>query len=312
MMWALLALGTAVFYALHGAWSKRVSGRIGPLLAGWSLFSFAFPFLVAYLVVQGFPEIGGRFWPVWAVNAVLNVGASYLFLSALRLGDLGITFPLLALTPIFVVPVEWVLLGGTPGPWGAVGILLVVSGVYLLNFGERRAGILAPLGAIGRDPGGVRMLGVAVIWSVTGTLDRVAVLESSPAFYGVMLSSGVALLFLPLIWLGVRGETFPGTGGRASTEPRSGGGWLAGSARLLAPAGRGALLLHGLLFAAMFILQMEALNLALASYVLSIKRAGAILAVLLGYAAFREGALGQRLAGTVVTVTGACVLVLWG
>ncbi len=70
--------------------------------------------------------------------------------------------------------------------------------------------------------------------------------------------------------------------------------------------------MHGLLFAFMIILQMEALTLALASYVLSIKRAGAVLAVLLGYFAFREGALGPRLTGTLVTLTGALVLVLWG
>ncbi len=301
-MWAVLAVGTAVFYALHGAWSKRVAAAVGPLLAGWSLFAFAFPLLLLYLLGQGIPEIGARFWPVWIANATLNVGASYLFLSALRMGDLGLTFPLLALTPIFVLPIEWVLLRELPGPWGAVGVLLIVSGVYLLNFGDRRAGFLAPLAAIGRDPGGVRMLGVAVIWSVTGTLDRVAVLESSPAFYGVMLSSGVALLFLPLIWISERGPTF------AAPRGRSGDGVLS----RLGTAGRGVLVLHGLLFATMFVLQMEALNVALASYVLSIKRTGAILAVLLGYAAFQEGALRERLTGTVITVVGACVLLIWG
>jgi uncharacterized membrane protein len=62
----------------------------------------------------------------------------------------------------------------------------------------------------------------------------------------------------------------------------------------------------------MVTLQMEALMLAQASYVLSIKRLGSILAVLLGYLAFREGQLVPRLSGALITVVGAGVLVLWG
>jgi uncharacterized membrane protein len=62
----------------------------------------------------------------------------------------------------------------------------------------------------------------------------------------------------------------------------------------------------------MLTLQMTSLSMALASYVLSIKRSGAIFAVLLGYLAFREGTLGPRLVGAAVVVCGACVLVIWG
>jgi surface polysaccharide O-acyltransferase-like enzyme len=43
------------------------------------------------------------------------------------------TYPLLALTPVFVVPVEWVLLDEIPGRIGLVGIVLAVLGVYLVH-----------------------------------------------------------------------------------------------------------------------------------------------------------------------------------
>lgn len=310
MTWVVLAGTTAVLYAFHGAWSKRVAGRVGPLVAAWALFAFALPLLVVYLAVQGIPELGSRFWPVLAVNCVLNVGAAYLFLSALDTGELGVTYPLLTLTPLFVMPVEFVLLRELPGPWGAVGILLVVAGIYLLNFSERRLGLLAPFSAVARSPGARRSLAVAVIWSVTGTVDRVAVLESSPAFYGAALAAGMTTLFLPVIWAARRWAPVPPTStgaeepatGRERSGLGTGGRWT--MARLLA--------IHGLLFAAMFILQMEALNLALASYVLSIKRTGAILAVGLGWLVFRERAAGYRLAGAAVTVAGVAVLVVWG
>ncbi len=302
MIWAALAGGTAFFYALHGGWSARISRRIGAVHAAWALFTFALPVFLLYLAARGIPPVGAGFWPAWAVAVAGNLVAWYLFFAALRTGDLGLTYPLLALTPIFVPIVEWVLLAEVPSAGGAVGIGLVVAGVYLLNFGEIRAGVLSPFAALAKDGAAIKALTVSVIWSVTGTLDRVAVLESSPAFYGFMLSAGLAVLFLPFA-LATR------AGAHAVDGSES---WDSRFRSQLAPAGRGALLVHGLLFAFMIILQMEALTLALASYVLSIKRAGAVLAVLLGYFAFREGALGPRLTGTLVTLTGALVLVLWG
>ena len=302
MIWPVLAGGTALFYALHGAWSARVSRRIGALPGAWALFWFALPILGAYLALRGVPSVGPGFWPAWGVAVLGNLAAWYLFFTALRTGDLGLTYPLLTLTPIFVPAVEWVLLREVPAPGGFLGIGLVVVGVYLLNFGSIRTGLFAPFAALAKDGAAIRALAVAVIWSVTGTLDRVAVLESSPAFHGFMLSAGLALLFLPFA-LAVDPD-------RESEGSK--GGRLRRFRHRLSPAGRGGLILHGLLFACMLMLQMEALTLALASYVLSIKRAGAVVAVMIGYFAFREGSLGPRLAGTVVTLAGAFVLVVLG
>jgi drug/metabolite transporter (DMT)-like permease len=322
MLWVLLATATAVVYALHGAWSKEVSRRAGALTSAWALFAFALPLLALYLALRGVPEVGPRFWPVLAVNCALSVGAFTLFLSALRAGDLGVTYPILALTPAFVIPVEWFVLGEAPGAWGAAGIGMVVTGVYLLHFGERRHGVLGPLAALLRSPGARRALAVALLWSVTGTLDRVAVLEASPAFYGVALFGGLSVLFVPVMFLSSRWRAH---GGRAvaavhpGAPPEAGAGagpdadvptlgFRAGLARAGAPR----LAVHGFLFALMFILQMEALRLALASYVLSIKRTGALLAVLLGWFAFQEGGVRYRLLGAAVTVAGVSVLVLLG
>lgn len=302
MIWPVLAGGTALFYALHGGWSTRISRRIGAVLAGWTLFSFALPILGAYLLLRGIPEVQPAFWPAWGVATLGNLAAWYLFFSALRTGDLSLVYPLLALTPIFVPAVEWVLLREAPRAGGFFGIGLVVTGVYLLNFRSRTTGFLAPFAALARDRSALKALAVSVIWSVTGTLDRFAVLESSSAFYGFMLSAGLSILFLPFALM-------------AAPDDRNGFSSRSRVARLrsgLAGAGRGALVLHGLLFACMLMLQMEALTLALASYVLSIKRAGAVVAVLVGYFAFREGELGPRIIGTLVTLAGAFVLVLFG
>ena len=132
-------------------------------------------------------------------------------------------------------------------------------------------------------------------------MDRVAVLDSSPAFYGAMLTLALTLLSLPFAVAGARLR--PEAGG-----PRR----LRAFRSRLRGAGRGGLLIHGALFAFMMILQMEALTLTLASYILSIKRAGTVVAVLLGSLAFNEGGLRDRLIGTIVTLAGTLVLVIFG
>lgn len=287
MTWLVLAGGTALFYALQGAWTKRLTREVSQMEAAWAIFAFSLPALALYLIVKGLPEVQPAFWPALAVNAVLSLASFYLYVTALHRGDLGLTYPLLALTPILLVPVEWILLGTRPGLQGLAGILLVVAGVYLLNYGGGEGGLLAPFRAVARDSGARRMLGVAAIWAVSGVIDKVAVLHSSPGFYGTTLSAALALGFLPLVW-------------REGSRP----------ARPTSLRRLGLLLVQGLLFAAMFVCQMEALRLTLAAYVITLKRSGALLSVLLGSLFFEEARMGQRLAGTVVIVLGVLLVAL--
>ncbi|MFQ5890708.1 MAG: DMT family transporter [Gemmatimonadota bacterium] len=282
MSWVLLALGAAVFYALQGAWTKHIGSRASGSAATWAIFAFAFPVLFIYLALQGPPAaIGDRFWPAVVVNVVLSCFSFSLYVSALNRGDIGLTYPLLALTPIFLVPVEWLLLRDAPGAGGLAGVCLVVAGVYLLGYDPSRADLFGPLRAVARDPGARRMLGVALIWAVSGTVDRVAVLDSSPALYGTVLTGAIGVAFLPLV-------------------SRRGGGLR----NAMRPEARWLLVVQGLLFAAMFMCQMEALGRSLAANVITIKRSGAMLTVLLGTFFFSERFAASRLAGTLVILAG--------
>ena len=285
MTWLALALATALFYGLQGVWTKWITRSVSGPAASWAIFAFAFPLLAAYLAFQGLPTIQPRFWPALLTSVGINVVSFYLYVSAIQKGDLGLTYPLLALTPVFVLPVEWVLLGDLPGSRGLGGILLVVAGVYLLNFSERSAGLLAPFAAVLRDPGARRMLAVALIWSISAVVDKIATLASSTAFYGTLESALIALAFVPLVMS--RGEGF-----KAALSRKT---WWR-------------LAVQGLLFALMFVVQMEAIRRALAAYVISIKRSGAIVTVLLGAVLFREPRLRERLSGAIVILAGVLLI----
>lgn len=313
MTWLLLAAGTAALYALHGAWTKRITEELSRLSAAWGMFAFSFPLLAAYLALEGLPAVAGAFWAALAANLLLYPLAMYLFVSAMREGDLGVTYPLLALTPILVVPVEWTLLGETPGPRGLAGVALVITGVYLLNFRREETSLLAPFAALARDPGARRGLAVAALWGVSGTVDRVAVVHSSAALYGVAITG--ALTVVGLFALRAAGE-LGGGGGTGSSPARSGSAAgeqeNRGASARCPLSGRALVLLlvQGVLFGLMFVLQMEALDRALAAYVITIKRTGTLLSVLLGWAFFEEGLVGRRLAGAAVVVAGVALVAL--
>ncbi len=235
------------------------------------------------------PRVDSGFWPVLGVNVVLDLIGFTLYVSALEAGELGLTYPLLALTPVFVVPVEWVVLSEHPGAEGIAGILLVAAGVYLLVSPGSETGLLAPFRALSREPGARRMLGVAAVWAVSGTFDRVAVLRSSPAFYGVALSTCLAVGFVPFALRRGRGGAPTRLGDSLRNEP-------------------GGLALQGLLFAGMFVCQMEALRLALAAYVLALKRSGTLLTVLAGALFFGEKGTRRRLAATLILLAGVVLV----
>jgi len=292
---------------------------VGRGVATWSIFAFALPALLLYLLVRGLPAVEGGFWPVLGINAVLDVIGFTLFVRALEEGELGLTYPLLALTPVLVVPVEWILTGEHASLRGSAGIALVAAGVYLLASPGKARGLLAPFRALLREPGARRMLAVAAVWAVSGTIDRVAVLRSSPAFYGAALSTCLAVAFLPAAIRGARrGEAVaagmegagggPGPGAAGREAPAGGAGAAPPSLARTVRERPGGLALQGLLFAAMFVTQTEALRLTLAAYVITLKRSGTLLTVLAGALFFRERETARRLVATAILVAGVLLV----
>lgn len=292
MTWVWLAAVAALCYALQGAWTKRLTRMVSRQAATWAIFAFALPVLGGYLAYRGLPEVQPRFWLVLAVNVALYVASFRLYVSALEVGELGLTYPLLALTPVLVVPVEWTLLGDRVRLAGLAGVVLVAAGVYLLNLRRDQATLLAPIRGIFGDPGCRRMLAVAALWSVSGTLDRAAVMDSSPGFYGVAVSLSLGVLLLPGALRG--GSGLAGGAGSSADGPPS----------ATLPARVGGLTVQGLLFAVMFVSQMEALRLSLAANVITVKRSGTLLTVLMGGLLFREEGLPRRLLATAVLLGG--------
>ncbi len=281
MTWFVFAILTALVYGGQAAYLKGLTDEIDQMLVTWSLFLFALPLYAGALTYTGLPVVEGAFWWACAVSLGVNLAAWPLFVRSVRLSDISLVMPLLAFTPVFVLGIEYLMLGEAPGGRGLGGILLITVGAYVLNIERGISGVLDPVRAVVSDRGAVYMLFVAAIWSISATVEKITVTSSSPSFYLTAFGAGFVVCFVPVMR----------TVGDASMEDM----------RRHWPVLAGAGGLTGL----MSLLQMSAIKLTpLVNYVISIKRAGMLVSVVFGWLLFAERNIGFRLVGAALMVAG--------
>lgn len=319
MIWLSLAVIVAIAYAAQGLCSKRLLEAHPESRVRCLLFAVATPLLLAYLAVRGLPDVRPAFWPILALSVAGGAVSFWLFMRALRLTDLSIAYPLISLTPLVMIPVELVLLGDLPGLQGLLGVIAIVAGVYVLNLKSRQTSWLDPFRAVLRDRGALFALGLAVVWAVTGVVDKLAIRYSSPALYAPLMSASIALVFAPAAWRARRRSPGPPTGqepGSRGSEDRVTGERQKRSSRWgserspLGASGPLLFFLQGLFFALMIVAQYEAIRLTLVSYVISIKRSGTLIGVVFGYLFLGEEEFHFRIAGALIIVVGILLLAL--
>jgi drug/metabolite transporter (DMT)-like permease len=285
LMWVSLAIVTAIGFAATNSYAKALSRSAHVFTVTWAMMVLSLPWALLMLRVRGMPEVEPTFYAAALGSVALNMVAVTLQVKALSVSPLSVTVPFLALTPLFMLVTSVIVLGETPDTKGLVGIVLIAAGGYTIHLEKARGGILAPLKAIGTERGSALMLLVAFIWSWAATLDKLAVLRSSPPFYTAFFAAAFGVLYAPLLVVGLRRSPL-----RRQQVPR--------------------LFLLGAFSAAMILSQMSALELTIASYVIAIKRAGAVVAVLLGYVYYRERHLLPRLAGALLMALGVVLISL--
>ena len=159
----------------------------------------------------------------------------------------------------------------------------VETGINGRPIDRLKGGILGPVKAIARERGSRLMLLVALVWSVSAVYDKVAVLASSPPFYQTFFAAAFAVLYAPFLLIGLRKTPV-----ESNMVPR--------------------LFLIGAICAVMTLSQFAAIQSALASYVIAVKRSGMIVSVILGYLFFKEENLRARLAGALLMSSGVVLL----
>lgn len=287
-MWTLLALVAGLGDALRDTASKRCTDLPSPLLVSWAYSLFMLPFVVPLLWDARIAELPIDFWTMNLLVASLHVLGGIILVKSLHAADLSIIIPLSAFSPVFLLFIGPIISGDSVTSIGVLGAVLVVIGAYLINLSKVSAGFKAPIIALVHNPGARGMLLLALLWSITGSIDRLAVQSFPLKVWAPIQMVGISTLFLPIL---IFGGHLKGFGSRKSLFR-------------LFPIGA--------FNALSFIPYLFALQLAPVQYVVCIKRTSILFSLLLGRTMFGENALGERALGACLMFLGVVVISVFG
>ena len=280
MTWLILGIFTAFFEAVKDVFGKQNLKKSDEYVVAWSLAFFSVIFLTPWVIYTGIPELNTQFWISLLIGGSINAVTTLLYIKAIKVSDLSLTVPLVALTPLFMLLTSPLIVGEYPNFFDYIGILLIVAGSYLLNIKEKSQGYLAPFKALLNEPGPKFMLIVAFLWSITSNFDKIGVKNSSPIFWLFSLFGTMSILLLPIL---LHKTPNPGTK-------------ILKQLPMLATMG---------FFNAIGVLcQMQALTLTLVVQVIAIKRTSVLMGVLFGHFIFKEKDIQQRLLGAGIMILG--------
>jgi drug/metabolite transporter (DMT)-like permease len=288
-MWVVLSLLSAFSLATTDALSKKSLERSPEWVVVWIRFLFALPYLAVVFLFIEVPALDKVFWFSILILLPLEMIAVVLYIKAINQSPLSLTIPFLSLTPVFIILTGFLFLGELPDLSGTLGVLMIALGAYSLQLHGMKEGLLVPFKAILQERGSMLMIGVAFIYSITSTLGKVAILHSSPLFFGVFYFGILALAFTP--WALMR-----------SRRP-----WR----DVLSPERFPLFLLIGVFEAIMIFSHTLAIVMTQVTYMIAVKRTSLLFSVAYGYLLFREGRIRERLMGCLLMVIGAMLIVLF-
>ena len=285
MSWIVYALITAFSIATADAISKKAMIRSHEYVIAWVRQGYTLPFLAVVFFFIEIPPLDNTFWLTLLIAVPLDVTAIILYVKAIRLSPLSLTIPFIALSPMFVIITAFVILGELPDISGLFGILLIVIGAYLLNVRATKHGVLGPIKAIKKERGSVLMIIVALIYSLTSTLGKVAVLHSSPLFFGAFYPFILTIIFTVIV--GYKGHL-----SGVISRPRI-------------------FLGIGFFIAMMMLSHFVAISLTDVAYMISVKRLSLLFSVAYGWILFGERNVAERLIGSILMIAGVVSITLF-
>lgn len=283
LLWFLFALLSALGFSTYNALNKYAT-RFWPrpvILLVTFFIASAVLFIIAFL--RGLPTIGEGFLIGVAGTAIFNIIAWPILLRAYQIGELSSVFPMLLLTPIFMLGTSFIILGELPTTSGVIGMVITLVGLWIVSWY-----------GVGKEGGRGILLGllVAFLFSFSANFDKLVVLNSD-AFLGPAVAVGVmGLALVPFAISSFRKAII------SSHLPPLRSVWILG--------------LLGLNLSFDLAVGFTALSLGLASYTILVKRMSIVFGVLWGWLFFKEKNIGAKLTGVVIAIVGLAVLLLAG
>ncbi len=197
-VWFYLALLSAGVVAVLNLFIKDLGGKIDEYAAGFIRNLVILPALWMFLFFAGIPSVDPIFWKYILIMLPFEVLLVTFYQKAFKLSPLSLIVPILALSPIFIALLSFLLFKENLTLYHLLSLIFFVSGVYVLNLRSGSRNPLAPLESLFKDKGVFYMLLVAIILGVTVSLGKRAIIASSPEFFSAVYYSFVSILLFPI------------------------------------------------------------------------------------------------------------------
>ncbi len=284
MLWLFYALICGFSWATTDVLCKKGLAKENELVVAWVRVGYTLPFLLFTWPYIKIPPLDAVFWLAIVIAIPLNILGLMLYVRALKLSPLSLTIPFLALTPIFVMGVSFLVLREIPSKLGLISILLIVAGIYLLNVHTGKQGIWQPLRAVIQERGSLLMIVVAFLYSITSTMAKLALNHSEPLFFSLFYFTALSLVFLIVLGVKLGRETR-----QIFLRPKLFFG-------------------IGLSNAVMIITHFQAMDLTKVAYMIAVKRSNLLFGILYGWILFGEQNIGERALGSIIMLLGVFLI----
>ncbi len=277
-MWALFAIGSAIFLSVRDISIKKSSDEMSCLTSSLALLTVTLPISIMILAVAPGVALSPYLFGVLITVSLLDTIAIVLYAMALKVGDISKTSAMLCFVPVFQTLICLVIFGDKPSPIGALGIVLATCFIlYGNNFS---------LVKLVREPSSMLMLSVSLLWGGSSILHKVGATEIGAIGWTAHVCSVMfLLLFVVTLVKRERGLTLKGLT---------------------------AYLLPSLSHFATLLAFYEASALGHVAYVSSLRRLSVFFSILAGRFIFQEKIDQKSIITTIGLVSSAVLIALWG
>ncbi|MCJ8282447.1 MAG: DMT family transporter [Rivularia sp. ALOHA_DT_140] len=286
MSWFIFAISTAFLESIRDIFNKKTVAIIDEYILVFSFNLLTALFALPILIFNNIPTFGNYFWYAVIAIGILNTISYLLFFKAIKASDLSIVAPITTLSPILLLITSPFLVDEFPNAIGILGIFIIVIGAYVLKFQDKTSGYLAPFKSLFKETGSRLMFGVVLVWSITANVDKIGVQNSSPIIWTIAAHLSVAVFTLPIVCI----KSKPNIQNLKSNSRN--------------------LIAIGFINTLAILCQMSALQLALVSFVIAVKRTSALFNVLWGWLIFKEQGIKERITGSIIMILGVAVITL--
>jgi len=197
MIGILFAQGSALLQATQNILNKKFVQQEEPFVVIWYSILLSLFFLIPVVIVSGIPVLGENFYLFLGVRVLLDIFAISSYFYALKHGDISIVIPLSTFSVVFSLLSSSVINKELPSAFGIVGILVVMSGTYLLNLPQknRMKNLLMPFSLLFSDLSARLILLSALLYGIIYSVNKAGINASSTSFFTLSAALGLLVSF---------------------------------------------------------------------------------------------------------------------